>query len=918
MKKLFAVQLVLLLSFLPFCLGCRAFGGDPPVITITGDLENQDKVVRAGQITGTLILTAKLSTSGKLTYQWYQAQNANLSDASRVGTNNSRLNIPTTLTVGTYYFYCEISAEGAVSVTSQKATVIVSEGEATAFITITKDIENQDKTGVYGEVSGTFTVAATVSPSGALTYAWYQAQSIDLSDEKKVGTNSTSFSIPSNLALGIYYFYCKISAPGAVTVSSKKAKVTIDEGEPPDQLDPVQTMTVTPTAILTDSGTVVNNPGKGWTPYVLPGRENIIKNRSGGLSADVLELGTVGYSRFDWKAIQSNTAAYDSFNWKIVDDARDAWKSVGKQFAFRIMAANSHGGAGETGKYITPKWVFENNPWGNSNYYIVEFENDGFNGDPGQKVLPIWNDPGFVAAVEHLAKALAERYGKDPDIAFIDIGTYGNWGEQHLYPFDQYESGKNKELTRAELTTHLKLYYDAFKAVNAKTRLAIDFGHDNYTPVYDNAIDNWGMSFRRDGVLGWEPAGQCQGEELVMAYGKVPAISESYATWTQYVQWGTSNGNLWTETKFWDSLYKSRVSYQSVQWDLDANAMYTAYPALMKKAANLLGFHFVLAKAVAPKQMNPGRDYYVEMEWQNHGLAPIYDPAKVAFALLSKTGNSVITLVEAENTDVKTWMPGRTIYENAKIRIPANSAKGTYRLAVGIFGDTVSGNPKYNIAIQGRIADNFRWYPLGDVTVTNTVSGMTAPASKPYSVFNGTLATTPSWSGKPVNPPDYPPSTPALNMGFENGLTGWTNWANATVLSDGDSKMGGNYVKLPPGRATNGWGTLARPLKAYFDANGAGRYRFGCWAKVKNPSDVHYANLGYRLVDVWPTFSPAWVQVGTTWTQIKTSDSGVTINPETTDANAVLAYISYVDSARTTFYTGEVYLDGFYFEFLGP
>jgi hypothetical protein len=145
--------------------------------------------------------------------------------------------------------------------------------------------------------------------------------------------------------------------------------------------------------------------------------------------------------------------------------------------------------------------------------------------------------------------------------------------------------------------------------------------------------------------------------------------------------------------------------------------------------------------------MKPDTDYWVELAWQNHGLAPIYDSAKLAFALLDN--NNVIALMEAGNSNPSTWQPGKTIHENAKIRIPANSAKGAYRFAVGIFGNTVSGNPKYNIAIEGRIADNFRWYPLCNVTVSDSAGRMSAPADKQPEIFDQKLAANPVWVNKP-------------------------------------------------------------------------------------------------------------------------------------------------------------------------
>jgi len=132
---------------------------------------------------------------------------------------------------------------------------------------------------------------------------------------------------------------------------------------------------------------------------------------------------------------------------------------------------------------------------------------------------------------------------------------------------------------------------------------------------------------------------------------------------------------------------------------------------------------------------------------------PIYENAKLAFALLDST-NKVIALIEAGGTDISAWRPGKTIYENAKIYIPP-SVKGEYKLALGIFGENVSGNPKYNIAIEGRIADNFRWYVLCNVLISDLAKGMCEPVNKPTVIFDNALATDTVWAKKPVNPPDF-------------------------------------------------------------------------------------------------------------------------------------------------------------------
>ena len=44
---------------------------------------------------------------------------------------------------------------------------------------------------------------------------------------------------------------------------------------------------------------------------------------------------------------------------------------------------------------------------------------------------PVWDDSVYIWAAKEFAKALAEKYDGDPRIEYIDIRTFGEWGEWH-------------------------------------------------------------------------------------------------------------------------------------------------------------------------------------------------------------------------------------------------------------------------------------------------------------------------------------------------------------------------------------------------------------------------------------------------------------------------------------------------------
>ncbi len=97
-------------------------------ITIT--TQPQDVTVTEGGISETLSIVASAG-SKTLSYQWYENTTKSTVGGTPVSeATSATFTIPTTLTEigGPYYYYCVVSADGLDSVTSNVATVTVTEG----------------------------------------------------------------------------------------------------------------------------------------------------------------------------------------------------------------------------------------------------------------------------------------------------------------------------------------------------------------------------------------------------------------------------------------------------------------------------------------------------------------------------------------------------------------------------------------------------------------------------------------------------------------------------------------------------------------------------------------------------------------------------------------------------------------------
>lgn len=92
---------------------------------VTISTQPTDKEVTAGSISGSLSVTATVS-SGELSYQWYSANDKDGNGAVKVkGGRTKTLNIPTDLEAGTYYYFAKIKVDGIDACNTNVATVTV-------------------------------------------------------------------------------------------------------------------------------------------------------------------------------------------------------------------------------------------------------------------------------------------------------------------------------------------------------------------------------------------------------------------------------------------------------------------------------------------------------------------------------------------------------------------------------------------------------------------------------------------------------------------------------------------------------------------------------------------------------------------------------------------------------------------------
>ncbi|MBN2291597.1 MAG: DUF4832 domain-containing protein [Pirellulales bacterium] len=459
-----------------------------------------------------------------------------------------------------------------------------------------------------------------------------------------------------------------------------------------------------------DNGAALVNPGMGWTLHYY---SNIITNYGSRLApSDTLDdfpgLSVI-YLRVPWSFLEPEEGKFD---WSLLDTPAQRWIDKGKQIALRITCCESWM------RNATPKWVEDAGARGNR--FTV-----GKGLDPnGPYWEPDYNDPVFHAKLDKFLAAMARRYDGNPNVAFIDVGSYGIWGEGH--------TGSSTKLIVDEAVKikHIDLHLKHFK----KTLLAVS---DDFIgtgkrlsrhPITDYMFGK-GVTIRDDSICVRPPPRSWYHAKLAGKFWKtLPVILE-------HAHYGTSvERKAWKDgTLLLRAVEEYHASYMSIHWwpreYLEKNRK--AIDAVNKR----MGYRIQLREASWPKQVKLGEPLELKTVWANAGVAPCLPGGYPTLTLKDSKGGIVSVHVD-ENFDVRNLQvaepekaPTKTRlftlriapeYQDSTLRpgrenrFSMNIAPGEYEAFISVSG--LDGTPKIALPLIGD--DGHHRYPLGQIKVT--------------------------------------------------------------------------------------------------------------------------------------------------------------------------------------------------------
>ena len=251
-------------------------------------------------------------------------------------------------------------------------------------------------------------------------------------------------------------------------------------------------------------------------------------------------------------------------------------------------------------------------------------------------VVPVWDDPVYLQSAKDFAKALAEKYDGDPRIEYIDIRTFGEWGEWHASHLD------GSEMPSDSIKMDMLDYY---ASVFKKTLLVLPSNGSG--DVYTHAL-SLGIAKRDDGFIGIPG----RPDSLVRAYkANLPTIAENMAGYTTMLEYTDviPGGYLkWTPQRWVDAITTAHLTYYVLDQDSDCGyRFYSDNKALADSMSKVIGYNFTVTQAELQTIADAANTTsMLNITVKNTGVAPCFFDVYMVAEFVDSTGKALAQIGE--------------------------------------------------------------------------------------------------------------------------------------------------------------------------------------------------------------------------------------------------------------------------------
>lgn len=397
--------------------------------------------------------------------------------------------------------------------------------------------------------------------------------------------------------------------------------------------------------VATDEALI--NPGMGWMFFKYSNR--IWAYGANTPTEDTLDwfpgCSTI-YFRLTWNDLEPEEGDY---RWEIFDTFAQPWIAKGKKIALRVMTCSQV----EEG---TPEFVRQAGAKGH--WFTYPKSTSGLDFPPRWE--PIYDDPVFLEKLENFLAAMARRYDGDPNVAFIDVGSLGIYGEgnpRDTYPLTDDEKRQNggadpNRCPPPWKTRLSKLHIDLWLRHFPKTQLMAMDGFDggwnaNSDGVMMMYCREKGIGFRDDSMFTFPldkakhncPFGDWSHDNWARLFAPTaPVVIE-----TCHYPYRIKTGQ-WHEERYLACVEKHQASYLSIH-DFPDEHLKNCRESI-DKINRRLGYRFELREVVYPETVKTGEKVEIESTWVNVGVAWCYAGGSLAWSLVDARGNCAWTSVD--------------------------------------------------------------------------------------------------------------------------------------------------------------------------------------------------------------------------------------------------------------------------------
>ena len=324
--------------------------------------------------------------------------------------------------------------------------------------------------------------------------------------------------------------------------------------------------------------------------------------------------------------------------------------------------------------------------------------------EDGRCIEPDYNDPICLDRLDQFLAEAARRYDGNSEVAFVDVGSFGVWGEGHTWwsTRNHYDS--------ATVRRHIDLHLKHFKHTPLVAPEPF-YDHGRGIGGHDYAFDK-GLLYRSDSILVMPGDSLYRPQFASRIWPVRPVILECQHYWESVRDkvWGDGSAYL-------QAIEDYHASYAAIHDYPDV--FLNGNPDLIQRINQRLGYRLVCTRVAFADEVKLGEKFVIRSNWHNAGVAPCYAGGHIAWTLKTKNGGIVAVMVDG-TFDVRGLAPGApgspiSLPVQSHIRVPpVVVTQGQYDLFVSVCSRT--GTPSFALPMSDE--DGHRRYRVGSLRVT--------------------------------------------------------------------------------------------------------------------------------------------------------------------------------------------------------